>query len=419
MASISTSPEGLRTVQFVAADGRRRSIRLGNGSMKDAQEVRRRVEYIVAAQRLGTAIDADTAEWLGRIGIDLAGKLAAAGLVAPRHTTSTRLGDWLDSYRKHRADVSRGTSTNYGIVASRLLAFFPADRTVQSITEGDADRWLVYLKQEYAGATVSKSVKVARQFWAQAIRDGLVSDNPFAHLRTPSEVNTARAYFVDRASMSLALEACPDHEWRLLLALARYGGLRTPSEPLALEWTDINWARERFRVVAPKTEHQDGGERWVPLFPELRPYLDEADRRALPGAVHVITRWRDSEKNLRTGFLRILRRAGVKPWPRLYQNLRSSLETELAERFPIHVVAEWLGNSPKTALAHYTQVTEEHYRKALQNPVQQVAESAGMGSQAEMGEVTDREAERELAVSCEFSRSELMTPTGFEPVSRP
>src|SRR5262249_27074771 len=158
-------------------------------------------------------------------------------------------------------------------------------------------------------------------------------------------------------------------EWRLLLALARYGGLRTPSEPLALEWTDVNWERGRFRVVAPKTKHEDGGERWVPLFPELRPFFEEAFERAAPGAVHVVSRWRDTQKNLRTGLLRILRRAGVKPWPRLYQNMRASRETELAEWFPISVVAEWLGNSPKTALAHYTQVTEEHFQKALQNPV--------------------------------------------------
>src|SRR5579871_2257639 len=127
--------------------------------------------------------------------------------------------------------------------------------------------------------------------------------------------------------------------------------------PLALEWSHVNWERERFRVVAPKTKHQDGGERWVPLFPELRPYQDEAFERAAPSAVHVITRWRDSEKNLRTGLLRILRHAGVKPWPRFYQNLRSSRETELEETFPIHVVAESLGNSPKTALAYYMQVT--------------------------------------------------------------
>lgn len=422
MASISSSSNGRRTVQFISPfDGRRRSIRLGKAPMKTVEEVKRRVEYILAAVESGTALDADTAKWLATgIGADLAAKLAKVGLIGPRHAdATTTLGQWVGDYREYRADVSKGTSTNYGIIANRLLAYFPADKPLHSITKGDADRWLVYLKQEYAGPTVSKSVKVARQFWAQAIRDGLAAINPFAHLRTPSEVNTARAFFVDRAAFKLALGTCPDHEWKLLLALARYGGLRTPSEPLALEWADVNWERERFRVIAPKTEHQDGGERWVPLFPELRPFLEEAFERAAPGAVHVVTRWRDTTRNLRTGLLRILRRAGLKHWPRLYQNLRSSRETELAETFPIHVVAEWLGNSPKTALAHYTQVTEDHFKKAVQNPVQQVAETARNDRQAKERNGRENEEMRELATHREPSHFELMTPTGFEPVSRP
>lgn len=136
------------------------------------------------------------------------------------------------------------------------------------------------------------------------------------------------------------------------------------------------------------------------MFPELRPFLEEAFDLAEPGAVHDITRSRDSEKNLRTGLLRILRRAGLKPWPRLYQNLRSSRETELCERFPIHVVAEGLGNSPKTALAYSTQVTEDHYRRALQNPVQQGAELARMEPQALFEEMPDGESSRAYATYC-------------------
>ncbi len=377
MASISSSPDGRRTIQFVSpVDNKRRSIRLGKVPMKTAEEVRRRVEYLAAAVGSGTAPDSDTVKWLASVGDDLHSRLAAVGLVENRKMATATLGQWLQDYRSRRGDVAEATRTIYGIVTNRLLAFFSADRVMNSVTEGDADRWLVWLKQEYAGATVSKSVKLARQFWAQAMRDGVATSNPFTHLRTPSEVNTTRAFFVDRATFQQVLDACPDDEWRLLLALARYGGLRTPSEPLALEWTDINWERQRFRVVAPKTEYHDGGERWIPLFPELAGFLEEAWDRAEPGAVHVVTRWRDTEKNLRTGLFRILRRAGVKAWPRLYQNLRSSRETELAESFPIHVVAEWLGNSPKTALAHYTQTTEEHYQRALQNPVQQGAETA-------------------------------------------
>jgi integrase len=427
VASISNDPNGRRRILFVAADGTRKAMRLGKVSQRVAAEIKSKVEHLTAAASAGVSIDGETARWLASIGDDLHAKLASAGLVAPRQAVKAAdvtLAQWLEDYRKHRADVSGGTSTNYGIIANRLLAFFPPETSLRAITEGDADRWLVWLKQEYAGPTVSKSVKVARQFWAQAIRDGLAVNNPFAHLRAPSEVNTARAFFVDPATFELVLAACPDHEWRLLLTLARYGGLRTPSEPLALTWADINWERQRFRVIAPKTEHQDGGERWVPLFPELLPYLEEAFERAAPGTVHVVTRWRDAAQNLRTGLLRILRRAGVKPWPRLYQNLRSSRETELAERFPIHVVAEWLGNSPKTALTHYTQVTQDHFRKAVsgeaaQNPAQQGAVLPRIDPQSNETGNQQGPILQPLAIPCESVRSERMTLTGFEPVSRP
>ncbi len=37
-------------------------------------------------------------------------------------------------------------------------------------------------------------------------------------------------------------------------------------------------------------------------------------------------------------YFRAAMRAGLTPWPKLWQNLRSSRETELVETYPIHVV---------------------------------------------------------------------------------
>jgi integrase len=173
--------------------------------------------------------------------------------------------------------------------------------------------------------------------------------------------------------------------WRLIAALARFGGLRCPSEVLALEWRWIDWAGYRFTVFSPKQEHLPGrGMRVVPLFPELRPYLEEAFELAETGAVHVITRYREGCKNLRTQFQRIIRKAGVTPWQRLFHNLRSSRQTELTEIFPAHVVASWLGNSVRVATQHYLQTTEEHFQRGAQcgalraqNPAQQPAALAG------------------------------------------
>ncbi len=133
-------------------------------------------------------------------------------------------------------------------------------------------------------------------------------------------------------------------------------------------------------MKASKTEHRVGkGCRFLPLFPELRKHLEAAFDLAPEGSEFVISRYRDSNANLRTQLMRIIKRAGLKPWPKPFQNLRSTRETELEAEFPLHVVCYWLGNSEKVARRHYLQVTDEHFAKAvsdkaLHNPMQQTSE---------------------------------------------
>jgi hypothetical protein len=56
MASISRQPNGRRTIQFMAPDGKRRSIRLGKVTQHMAETVKLRVELLVAAKLTGHAI---------------------------------------------------------------------------------------------------------------------------------------------------------------------------------------------------------------------------------------------------------------------------------------------------------------------------------------------------------------------------
>jgi len=113
------------------------------------------------------------------------------------------------------------------------------------------------------------------------------------------------------------IDVCPDAEWRLIVALSRFAGLRCLSEHLALNWEDILWDKQRFVVRSCKTEHHGKAYRVVPIFPELRPYLEECDELAQPGSVWVIGRNRNATMpngigvNWRTQFLRLLKRAGV------------------------------------------------------------------------------------------------------------
>ena len=156
------------------------------------------------------------------------------------------------------------------------------------------------------------------------------------------------------------------------VGIIHYGGLRCPSEVLALRWSDINWERNRFKVKASKTARYGKGERVVPLWPELRAELDTLFELMGPGTdcpadSFVITIYRCSETNLRTRFSSIIDKAGVTRWPKPFIALRASRRTELERSgsFANHVLNEWFGHSADVADTYYLQVTEEDFTAAI------------------------------------------------------
>jgi hypothetical protein len=101
----------------------------------------------------------------------------------------------------------------------------------------------------------------------------------------------------------------------------------------------------RMSIPEPKVEHHEGrGIRSCPIFPELRPILDEAfeifgDKSeyvvAAPqyrAAANTAMGWKNS--NLRTEMTRLLRRAGISDWPAV-ATCRQTVEALLTRRPPI------------------------------------------------------------------------------------
>jgi integrase len=372
MASIANDPGGRKRILFRDPAGERKTIWLGKISRRSAEEIKTRVETINTAAIAGHAYETETARWLSKIGDELHGKLAKVGLVASRQPLADcqqLLGPFLKSYIDGRTDLKGRSLINLQWTADRLLERFGANRPLQDVTEGDADDWAIWLRSEFAPATAGRSINRAKQFFRAAVRRRVIDRNPFTDVKAPSQVNDTRKAFVARETIEAVLAACPNLEWQLLFALSRYAGLRCPSEHLALTLPDILWDKNRIRVPSPKTQHHEGkGERYVPIFPELRPYLEKAFDQAEPGAIdkvsrrgYLIRRYCDRDGNLRTQALRILARAGVTPWPKLFHNLRASCETELAKVYPIHVVCRWMGHAALIAQKHYLQVTDQDF----------------------------------------------------------
>ena len=111
--------------------------------------------------------------------------------------------------------------------------------------------------------------------------------------------------------------------------------------------------------------------------------------------------------NLPTSFEKLVRRAGLVPWPRLFHNLWASRETELLESFPVHVVAIWMGHDAKVSLKHYAQTTDDHFDRAACGAkygapeAQNAAQQTTAGNRREWNESPEHEAgEAVIASPC-------------------
>lgn len=390
MASISTDKAGRRMVQFVGGDRKRRSIRLGTVPMKQAEEFAHKIDALCRSNKMGCAVSPGVAQWVSELPQVMADRLAKVGLIAPRIVAGSgpTLEAFLDGYIAGRSDLKPGTVVNLEATKKHLVDYFGATRLLADITAGDADEFRRNLLKTRAENTVRRSCSRARQFFRAAVRKKVIGENPFADMKHCGvKANREREFFVTRDDAAKVLDTCPDTEWKLIFALSRYGGLRCPSEHQALRWNDIDWARSRMTVRSPKTEGTGKASRIVPIFPELRPYLDAAYHAAPDRAEFVIARHRDSRANLRTHLTRIIEKAGLVPWPKLFQNCRQSRATELAAEYPGHVAAEWLGHTQLIAQEHYWRVTDDDFNRALQKSVQAGAELAETDGNAPSAEV--------------------------------
>ena len=368
MASLPRDGSGWRILFVCPATGKRHTVRTGQCAKKNAETARNMVEKLVEAQRLGTAIDGQTAEWLKSIDAKLRDRLARVGLIeAPE---AAMLGPFVDDFieqHRRRGDVTESTIEVWGHTRRNLIAFFGAEKDMRTITSKDADDWAAWLRtdQNLADNTIRKRSQFAKRFLSVAVRRKLIPEDPFAFLVGTVISVPERKFFIPRDTVDTLLDQAHGPEYRLLLVIARYLGVKIPSEIVPLKWSDVDWEGQRIVITSPKTKRHRGGDKRVcPIFPEVLPFLQEAWEAAPEGAVWIFPSIRSAGKNLRSWLDRAILRAGLTPWPRLWQNFRATRATELADQYPSHVAAAWLGHTERIADGHYRQVTGDHYDRA-------------------------------------------------------
>ena len=114
---------------------------------------------------------------------------------------ATKLGEFIDASLISRTDIKPRTRINFRQVRRDLVARFGEDKLLRDVTPGDTDEWRRWLltreKNKLGENTVRRHCGRAKQLFRAALRK------------------------------------------RLIFALARFGGLWTPSETLLLRWADV------------------------------------------------------------------------------------------------------------------------------------------------------------------------------------
>ncbi len=430
MATLSREKNGDLRVRFFGKDGKRKSICLGKQNDRNAARLLDRIETLLSALKNGTILEDHIQQWLITIAdTPMAKKLESAGLI--KKQVKLTLEAFIDDYLALKEKkVKPSTLLTFKQTKRRLIKFLGAKISIPDVTEADADKYLVFLslQEKLSDATIYRDCKRSREIFNFAKKSRIIRDNPFASLILPSEENKERMFEITPEMAAKVLEACPSLEWKLIFAMARYGGIRVPSELVKLRWQDILWSENKIFIHSPKTAHQKKPYRFIPLFPELKPLLEQAYDAAPEGSINVISNCKGA-KNYRKGLKQIILKAGLLPWPKLFNNLRSSRETELAKTFSLQATTAWIGNTPEIALKNYLQVTPNEWQSATILRPESGTPSAIFGhfpvhqGQAEL--CKDSQSLTEVHGSCEVMRNDAscneviqskeVTSLGLEP----
>lgn len=379
MASVNKDSKGWK-VSYVDADNNRRSLRPGKVNKATAQQIARHIDVLVASKASGGTVDRTTALWLGEIGDKLYAKLVKAGLTEPKEPTEpeqlTTLATFLDEYvetgvTKKGNPASDNTLKNWRFTREMLLDCFDGRRPVDSFSVADGKAFRKWLERrkipisnrsptgKMSETSIRQRVGNAKSMFNQAVLEELVPQNPFRNQISSLRAGDEGKQNIPVDVIGKVIEAAPSAQWRLLIALWRFAGLRK-MEPMGLTWADVLWDQGKLRVRSSKTKHHAGkDQRYVPIR-DVEHYLSEAFTLAGddPYLFPDIRR-----TDLFHRFESIVEKAGVQPWPNLIKNLRLSCENDwlTASEAPAHVIAAWIGHSVVVQNASYAIVSDGHF----------------------------------------------------------
>jgi len=296
MASIYRCSSRVGWRAQVVVRGFTRKLWLGDIKRTAALAVAEHLERLKRAADTGTAAPADTLRWTRSVSPRIRTQLSKWGLIAVGTEETQQiprtLGPFTQHYLDSRTDIGERAKLRLANVRRHMLATWPESTALVAITPGDCDRFARSMRKQYAPSHAGKIISDARQYFSAAVRDQLIETNPFARINAAQPHNLTREYYLTPEDAQKLIKAAPPH-LAAVIALARFGGLRVPSEPLDLKWSSIDWEANRITIIEHKT-----AARVIPIFPELAQILRDRHESAPVGSIFVFDRHRSSANRI-------------------------------------------------------------------------------------------------------------------------
>jgi len=356
-----TLPDGRRTQRSTKTTNRREALRIAS-------------EWEEAARRRLTEAQAR------RVLSDIHEVIHGAPLESP--TVSAYVDQWL---ARKRGETTWVTAKFYEHTANEFREWLgdKATQPIHYVTPSLVAAWRDKTAAKSTPRTANNKLKVIRNLFQTAWRDGFVSENPAAKVQTLKAIEgNRRPFTLDELKILLDVAS---QEWRGMILAALYTGQRL-KDIASLTWANVDLERDEFRFATSKT----GRRQVIPIARPLRRHIetllagDNPSAPLFPSAFRIATGNRDTSA-LSQQFHDVLVAAGLalprppkwKPQgqgresPRVrsevsFHSLRHTATSLLKNAGVSEAVArDIIGHESAAISRHYTHIDEGSKRKAL------------------------------------------------------
>ena len=280
----------------------------------------------------------------------------------------------------HTAKIKRKKRSAWLYFAEWMQETHPEVDEARKITPFAAYEYMNHYRNTHTAMTCNNKLVFFAGMFNALERDGIVDSNPWKAVKKfPKDGSTRRELTVEEVGHVIAEAGSRGDEWRILIKIGLYTGLRL-GDCCLLDWKDIDLKNMIMQVVPRKTaRYAKGRPVTIPIHPQLLEELLKLHDGKRRGCVlgTIADMYLNHNSTLSDTLREIFTEAGIetsimiegrhRPTPHAtFHSLRHSFVSFATNSgVPLPVVQSIVGHHSSAMTRHYYHANEEALRKAV------------------------------------------------------